>query len=296
MVKIEYVEHGDPVGVPVIMLHGITDSWRSFEPVLPRLPASIHAFALSQRGHGQSDRPAAGYHPRDFAADVARFMDARNIKRAVIVGHSMGSHIAQRFALDYPDRTLGLVLVGSFFTLRGKPIVAEFRSEVSKLTDPIERRFALEFQKSTLAKPVPDSYLESVVQESLKAPARVWRAALEGLLEGDHSADVGRIKIPTLIVWGDRDVFCSRSDQESLAGAIAGSQLVVYSGGGHAVHWEDPDRFATDLVSFIGRLVNLIAEGTETRDLWVNQQPTIPRRQKPLQIKCSIRSTRAQLL
>jgi alpha-beta hydrolase superfamily lysophospholipase len=56
-------------GVPVILLHGITDSWRSFEPVLPHLPASIRAFALSQRGHGDSERPAAGYHPRDFAAD-----------------------------------------------------------------------------------------------------------------------------------------------------------------------------------------------------------------------------------
>lgn len=53
-VKLQYVEQGDSSGVPVILLHGITDSWRSFEPVLPHLSASVRAFAVSQRGHGDS--------------------------------------------------------------------------------------------------------------------------------------------------------------------------------------------------------------------------------------------------
>ena len=75
-VKLQYVEQGDLASTPVLFLHGITDSWHSFEPVLPHLPASIRAFALSQRGHGDSDRPMSGYHPRDFAADVVAFMDA----------------------------------------------------------------------------------------------------------------------------------------------------------------------------------------------------------------------------
>jgi pimeloyl-ACP methyl ester carboxylesterase len=53
-VRLPYVEQGDPSGVPVLLLHGITDSWYSFEPVLPHLPESIHAFALTQRGHGDA--------------------------------------------------------------------------------------------------------------------------------------------------------------------------------------------------------------------------------------------------
>ena len=57
-VTLPYVEQGDPDGVPVILLHGVTDSWRSFEPVLPHLPPSIRAFALTQRGHGDADRPS----------------------------------------------------------------------------------------------------------------------------------------------------------------------------------------------------------------------------------------------
>jgi pimeloyl-ACP methyl ester carboxylesterase len=105
-INIQYVEQGEPSGTPVLFLHGVTDSWRSFEPVLPHLPASIHAYALSQRGHGDSTSPAAGYSFRDFASDVVAFMDALNIKSAVIVGHSMGSYVAQRFAMDHPERTV----------------------------------------------------------------------------------------------------------------------------------------------------------------------------------------------
>lgn len=253
-VKLRYVEQGDPAGAPVLFLHGITDSWRSFEPVLPHLPASIHAFAISQRGHGDSDRPAADYNTRDFAADIAAFMDAFNLERAVIAGHSMGSSIARRFALDYPERTLGLVLMGSFFAFRGNPELADLRDAVSRLTDPVDYGFALEFQQSTLAGPVPQTYLDVVVEESLKVPARVWRAALEGLLEDDHTAELRRIDSPTLIVWGDKDAFCPDSDQQALRAAIRGSQLITYPGVGHALHWEEPERFAADLAAFAEKL------------------------------------------
>lgn len=255
-VKLQYVEQGDPAGVPVIMLHGITDSWHSFEPVLPHLRASVRAFALSQRGHGDSERPATGYHPRDFAADVAAFMDALELERAVIAGHSMGSHITRRFALDYPDRVLGIVLMATFFRFEGNPAVAELRDAVLKFSDPIDPSFALEFQLSTLAREIPQELLDTFVRESLKAPARVWRDALEGLREDDHSVELGGIKAPTLIVWGDRDAFCPRNDQDALAAAIAGSKLLVYHGAGHALHWEEPERFAADLVAFADNLVH----------------------------------------
>jgi pimeloyl-ACP methyl ester carboxylesterase len=254
-VNLSYVEQGDPRGLPLILLHGITDSWLSFEPVLPHLPASIRAFAVSQRGHGDSDRPAAGYLPSDFAADIAALMDAFKLERAVIAGHSMGSRIAQRFALDYPERTQGLVLMGSFFSFLDNQGVAEFQQIVSKLEDPIDPGFALEFQESTLAQPVPQAYLDAVVRESLKVPARVWQAALDGLLEADHSARLAEIEAPTLIVWGSKDAFCSRSDQAALAAVIAGSRLIIYSGVGHALHWEEPERFAYDLVTFIESLL-----------------------------------------
>jgi pimeloyl-ACP methyl ester carboxylesterase len=244
-VTLEYVEQGDRTGTPVVLLHGVTDSWRSFEPVLPHLPASIHAFAVTQRGHGDSSHPAAGYRTRDFAADLA----------AVIVGHSMGSTHAMRFAIDHPGRTLGLVLVAAFASYRANPqAVAFWESAVAKLTDPIDPGFVRGFQESTLAQPVPPAYLDTVVRESLKAPARVWRAAFEGFFEDDFTSELSQITAPTLVVWGMRDSLCSQADQDALLAAIASSRLVVYENAGHALHWEEGERFAADLVTFIGSL------------------------------------------
>jgi pimeloyl-ACP methyl ester carboxylesterase len=249
-VTLQYVEQGNASGIPVILLHGYTDSWRSYERVLPYLPQSIRAFALTQRGHGDSERPPEGYRPQDFAADVAAFMDALGLRTAVIVGHSMGSHIAQRFALDYPERTLGLVLLGAFYSIQANPDVAGLMEAIASLHDPVDPGFVRDFQVSTLGQPIPPTYLDAIVNESLKLPARVWQAVLTGLLEYDYSTELGRIKAPTLIVWGSEDAFCSRSDQEALESALSGSRLTVYVGAGHALHWEEPQRFAADLAAF----------------------------------------------
>lgn len=256
-VRLPYVEQGDAAGIPVLLVHGLADAWQSFALVLPHLPASVRAFALTLRGHGDASRPAQGYRSRDFAADLAAFMDALNLEAAVIAGGSSGGLVAQRFAIDHPERTLGLVLIGSPLTLRDKPPVrAVWDSTLSKLTDPVDPGFVREFQQSTLARPVPAAFLEACVQESLKVPARVWKATVAGLLEDDFSAELHKIKAPTLIVWGDQDAVLARSEQEALAAAISGARLIVYPGAGHMFYWEMPERFAADLVAFVETIVD----------------------------------------
>ena len=194
----------------------------------------------------------SGYRTRDFAADGAGFVDALGLGPVVVVGHSMGSTNATRFAIDYPEHVLGLVLIGSFCTYRGNSTMVDlWQTDVSQLKDPIDPGFVREFQESTLAQPVSPAFLDMVVQESLKAPARVWRAALEGLLENDFADEVDHIKAHSLLIWGGQDTLCSRRDHDVLLSAIAQARLVVYENAGHAAHWEEPERFATDLVAFI---------------------------------------------
>jgi pimeloyl-ACP methyl ester carboxylesterase len=251
-VKLPYAEQGDPTGVPLLLLHGYADSWRSFELVLPFLPDSVHAIALTQRGHGDASRPPEGYRPRDHAADVAELLDALQLEAAVIAGGSSGGFAARRFAVDYPERTLGLVLLGAPFTLQDKPGVLElWESNISKLTDPVDPRFVREFQESTHVRPVPEDFLNTMVNEGLKVPARVWRSTLEGLLEDDSSESLAGIKVPTLIIWGDQDTVVPLSDQEKLTAGIESSRLVVYPGVGHAIYWEEPSQVASDIGIFI---------------------------------------------
>ena len=255
-VKLPYVEQGNSSGFPLILLHGYADSWHSFERVLPYLPSSIHAFTLTQRGHGDASRPMTGYRTNDFAADLLAFMDVLHLDASVIAGGSSGGFVARRFAIDYPEHTLGLVLVGSPLSLRDKPTVLQmWNSTISKLTDPIDPGFVREFIESTFTQPVPESFLETLVHESLKVPARVWKATLKGLLEDDSSEELDKIKAPTLIVWGNHDTIVTRSDQETFTSAIANSQLLVYPSAGHALYCEEPARFASDVTAFIEELM-----------------------------------------
>lgn len=251
-VRLEFAEQGERGGLPVIALHGVTDSWRSFEPVLPHLPPDLHLLALTQRGHGGSDTPAGGYAPADFAADVAAFMDAMAIERAVLVGHSMGSIHALRCAIDHPTRVAGLLLAGTMPWFGRPPEMIQFhREQIAPLEDPVPEAFAREFQQSTLARPIPAAWLDAFVAESLKVPARVWRAAFAGFIGDDFSARLHEIDVPTLIVWGRHDMFCSAAEQQAMLQLIRGARLVEYADAGHAMHWEEPQRFALDLTRFV---------------------------------------------
>ena len=144
------------------------------------------------------------------------------------------------------------MLAASFASYRSNPIAREFwDSAVSHLTDPIDPAFVREFQESTLAQPIPAAFLETVIKESLKVPARVWQEAFEGFLADDVAPDLARIKTPTLIVWGELDNFCRKVDQDALLEAIPHARFLVYEKTGHALHWERPERFAADLVAFV---------------------------------------------
>ena len=251
---VPYVERGDPTGVPVVLLHGFAESWKSFELALPKLPRTVRAFAASQRGQGGPPSLAKDYSLGAFAADVGSFMDAVGLDRAVIVGSSSGGYIAQRFAADQPDRTLALILVGSPRTLKDMPEIDSFRKQLATLRDPIDPAFVRAFIGSTMARSVPDEFLETMVAESLSIPAVVWRAIFDGLTEASPPSESATITAPTLILRGDRDGFISRSEAETLAMAIDGSELRTYEGAGHAVLWEEPARVAGDLVAFVEEL------------------------------------------
>jgi pimeloyl-ACP methyl ester carboxylesterase len=186
----------------------------------------------------------------DFAADVVAFLDAIGIERATVVGHSMGSIIGRRVAELYSERIERLVLIGAAAT-PVNPAILAFRQAVLALQDPIAAQFAREFQVSTLHAPVPEAFLERVVAESLKLPARVWHAALKGVVDIDDSADLARISAATLLMAGELDPYFPLEEQEQLTARIPGARLRIYANTGHNPHWEHPEQVAGDLEAFL---------------------------------------------
>jgi pimeloyl-ACP methyl ester carboxylesterase len=245
--ELPYVEQGDPDGVPVVLLHAWLDSRRCFDQLLAMLPERIHAFAFDQRGHGDASKPADGYGLRDFAHDIGAFMDAVGLHAAVLAGASSGGYVAQRFAVDDPDRTLGLALLGSPRSLRGpRPPFADI---VATLKDPIDAAFVRELNGGMLGREVPEAILEVLCRENLKVPARVWREAFDGLLAAEPPLDTGPISARTLIGWGACDSLLPRADQETMAAEVPGARLVIYDGVGHLPVIEAPERVAADLTA-----------------------------------------------
>ena len=126
--------------------------------------------------------------------------------------------------------------------------------EVRALEDPVPPEFVREFQQSTIYHPVPEEFLDTVVSESLKLPARVWRDYMEQAalsIDQDYVVQLREIDVPTLILWGEQDVLFPREEQERLAAAIPGATLKVYPETGHAVHWERPEQVVRDLEAFL---------------------------------------------
>jgi non-heme chloroperoxidase len=249
--RLHYAEQGDPTGEAIVFLHGYSDSWFSFSRVLPLLSPEYHAFALTQRGHGDSDKPQCCYTPEDFAADVDAFMEAVAIEGATLVGASTGALFAQRVALSYPRRVGRLVLVGAQTPANvANEVVLGLQEEVRALEDPVSPEFVRAFQEGTIHQPVPQEFLDTVVSESLKLPARVWRDYWEGAvlsIDRDYVLPLREIDVPTLMLWGEQDPLFPREEQERLAAAIPGATLKVYPETGHAVHWDRPEWVVRDL-------------------------------------------------
>jgi pimeloyl-ACP methyl ester carboxylesterase len=254
--QLPFVDFGDRTGTPVVYLHGATDTWRSFEPVFPHVSRSNRTIGLTQRGHGEASRPAAGYEPADFANDVRLLLDALGIQAAVVAGSSMGSVAATRFAVDFPERTLGLVLMGAFYPEPDKPTMRELWYDMaSTLEDPIDPAVAEAFQISTVARPVAPGLMETMIEECLLAPARVWKAAIWPLVTMDFADRLNRVTAPVRLIWGDQDPMALQSDQAQLLQALPQASLSVYQGAGHAMHWEEPQRVAEEIDDFVGDIV-----------------------------------------
>jgi pimeloyl-ACP methyl ester carboxylesterase len=255
-VTLPFVEIGDRSGTPVIFLHGGTDTWRSFEPVFPHLAGSSRIIGITQRGHGEASRPDSGYEPSDFANDVALLMDRLEIPSAVVAGSSMGSIVAMRFAVDFPERTLGLVLMGAFYPVPDKPVMRELWDDlIGPLEDPIDPAIAEAFQTSTVSQPVAPGLMEIMIAECLQAPARVWKAAIWPLVTMDFASRLNRVTAPVRILWGDQDPMALQADQAQLLQALPQAMLSVYEGAGHAMHWEEPQRVAEEIDEFVAGIV-----------------------------------------
>jgi non-heme chloroperoxidase len=248
---IPYAAAGPSAGPAIVMLHGLSDSWRSFEPVFDVLPPDVRAVAVSLRGHGDAGAPSTGYELTSLAADVVSLLEQLELDDVVLVGHSLGAAVALQVARQAPNRLHTLVLIGAFARPADLPLVAELVAAVAELADPVDRAFIEEFQAGTVYGDVPEAFMVEVVAESARVPARAWQGALDGFMAADHLGAAAGTAVPTILIWGDRDAYVPRAEQDRFLAALPSARLEVYEDTGHAVHWEQPARVVADLLTLL---------------------------------------------
>lgn len=249
---IPFLEQGNRNGKVLVMLHGVADSCVAFEPMLPFLSDEFRSLAVTLRGHGDAGKPETGYSTMDFKEDLVLLFDEMGIEKAVLLGASSGGFPARSFAADYPERTEGLILLGSPASLGDKPGVIKIWNEViSLLTDPLDENFVRRFAQGLETGNIPPDFLEVMLKENLKVSARVWIETIRGIMNEPFPGSLGKIKSETLILWGDQDVIAAREDQEVLEKVIPNAQLKILSGLGHLLYWESPERVAEEINAFM---------------------------------------------
>jgi pimeloyl-ACP methyl ester carboxylesterase len=252
-ITLNYVEQGDKHGPVIVLLHGAGDSWHSYQRVLPLIPSRYHVYAVTLRGHGLSDHPQTGYSRNDFAGDILEFLDELKLEHVTLVGHSLGSFVAQKVAeQDTNGRLSRLVLIGSGPGVRKAGSNEQaITSPFAKLADPVPYTFARDFQASTIYHPIPAWFFETMVGESLRVPASTWHGIGQSINSTSTLDDLKKIRVPTLLFWGDHDSIFHRDDQQVLLDTIPHASLKAYPETGHALHWERPAEFTRDLLAFI---------------------------------------------
>jgi pimeloyl-ACP methyl ester carboxylesterase len=254
--QLAYVPLGDPKGTPVVLIHGYTDNARDWVPLVPYLSPGFRLLLVDNRGHGRSAKPECCYTRFDFAYDIKLLLDALNLQRADIVGHSLGSVIAQTFAELWPERTRRVVLIASTGghrpgTVPRKPAY-DYAAEIRKLKDPIDpdSPFMIEWWSSPT--PVDPEFLRRQRQDAAAIPLRVWLAILDqGITDADLQRTLPRLTAPTLLIWGSKDPIMEEEVRQTLREALPHAQVKIFAGLGHNPFWEEPQACAQVINAFL---------------------------------------------
>jgi non-heme chloroperoxidase len=267
-IVMQYAEVGNEAGAEtVIMLHGFTDSSRSFFPTIEALTAldpDLHIYALDLRGHGGSSMPdpadcAAApegcFELSDFARDVFAFMDEKNVNTAHFVGHSLGSLVAQELAATDPGSVESLVLISSSANTTGNPIIEEtlldqtildvwkvaleakpdfgdWPKDAYALTpldaDPAAEKWAR--ANWTVDPTANPAFIDQLVPETVRVPLGTWLGVAGMLLTNDSSARLGTLSVDSVILWGIQDVLFPAEEQIELRTALDAAAAACRAG------------------------------------------------------------------
>ncbi|HEY8866163.1 MAG TPA: alpha/beta fold hydrolase [Solirubrobacteraceae bacterium] len=286
--RVSYRSAGE--GPVLLLIHGITSSSRTWEPVVESLAADHTVIAPDLLGHGESAKPRGDYSLGAYASGVRDLLIALGHERATVVGHSLGGGIAMQFAYQFPELVERLVLVSSgglgrevsallrAATLPGSEYVLPLLCGDRAITAATGVARAL----GTIGLRPSDDVREGAAGFASLGDAHARRAFLATLRTivdagGQRVSARDRLylaeAVPTLIVWGERDPIIPVAHGRSAHEAMPGSHLRVFYEAGHFPHVTDPQGFVHALREFIAETEPARADPARLREALLTGPP-----------------------
>ena len=242
-------------GEPVLLVHAIGCDHRMWDGLGTALSPRFRVIRMDVRGHGRSAVTPRPYSLDQLADDARDLLDSLKIDKAHWVGLSMGGMIGQAFALRHPQRLRKLVLANTTSTYgtqgpemweaRAKAVGEGGMAAVKELA--MQRYFTDDFRASS------SDVVDRIGSGFLATDPEGYIACCNAIRDLDFSGDLHRIKAPTLVIAGEKDVGTPVAMSEVIAKAIPGARLAVIPGAAHLSAVENPEEFNRLVEDFLAR-------------------------------------------
>jgi 3-oxoadipate enol-lactonase len=240
---------GDPDGLPVLFLHALGTDHRLWDEIIGKMPPGLALIRWDMRGHGQSDVPQGPYSMGTLVRDAERLMDHLHLRRAVVVGLSIGGMIAQGLAVKRLDLVRALVLSNTAAKIATPEIwndrIAQVRAGGTAAV--ADATFARWFRAGTGALPAPQRMLAILRDTS----SRGWTACAAAIAGTDFYTPTSGLRLPVLGIAGSHDGSTPPDLVRETVGLVPGSRFVLMQGAGHLPCVDQPDAYVTAVSDFL---------------------------------------------
>lgn len=257
--KLNYWEEGSGPKT-LLFIHGFTGNVEEWYFQFEFFKKDYKVIAIDLRGHGFSEISQENFGIGDLSSDINRFLEKKGISEIILIGHSMGGMVAQHFALNHPDKVEKLVLVST--TPGGPPrkipesYIDHIRSvDISKLITEMSRFASIPLEKIA---PERREFYKKIQKWSVERRGKgiskdVYISYLEKSSNFDLRDKLCEIKVPTLILCGEKDQLIGNKRSNLLKERIPNSDLVIFSECGHAPQREYFEQFNKILSEFLSK-------------------------------------------
>ncbi|HLI50798.1 MAG TPA: alpha/beta hydrolase [Thermomicrobiaceae bacterium] len=256
-IELYYELTGNEAGPVIVLTHGIGGSAHDFAPIVPALAERFRVLTYDVRGHARSGRPASGYTITQLAQDLAGLLDALDIPQAIILGTSMGGTIAQRFILDFPEKTRAAIIMSTSSEV--KPAAAE---RWQQMADEIERDGFAEYLRRTRPPMFTEEYLREH-PEALESERRrlannpdshVYAQIARAVSSYNYTQELDSVRVPALLLVGADDPMTPPGGAVIISRHIPNAELHILPGYGHNLTHQAPDEVVRLINDFVDRV------------------------------------------